>query len=358
MESVKIKDKLLKIPIIQGGMGVGVSLSKLARSVMENNCMGVISAAQPGYRDENFLKDTDKVNYDSLVLEIKKAKENNDKGLLGVNIMVAMRDYDNMVKAAIDAGADVIISGAGIPLQLPSLTNDTDIALAPIVSSGKVAEMICKKWDRSYQCIPDLIIIEGPEAGGHLGFKLEQLSENIQLEDILKDVLEKIEPYELKYSRKIPVFVAGGIYDGNDIARMIKAGASGVQMGTRFIATEEADCHETFKQAIVNSNEEDIVIIKSPVGMPGRALLTPLIKKLQLDKIPIKYCYNCLIPCNPAETAYCISDALIASAKGNIEDGLFFCGSLAYKVNKIVPVKELINELVEQTNLALNNVEK
>lgn len=353
MENVKIGNKLLKVPIIQGGMGVGVSLSRLARSVMENHGMGVISAAQPGFKRDDFLKNTDQANYESLIAEIKKAKENNENGLLGVNLMVAMRDYDNMVKKSVEGGADVIISGAGIPLKLPSLVEGSDVALAPIVSSAKVAELISRKWDRSYNRIPDMIIIEGPLAGGHLGYKIEELNE-VKLEDILVDVLEVIKPFEEKYQRKIPVFVAGGIFDGQDIARMIKLGASGVQIGTRFIATEEADCSMTFKQAIVDSKEEDITIIKSPVGMPGRALYTPLIERLQGGRIPITRCYDCLTPCNPADTPYCISDALIASAEGDYDNGLFFCGSFAYKIDKIVPVKELMAELISETDKYLN----
>lgn len=349
MESVKIGNKTLMIPIIQGGMGVGVSLSRLARSVMENNCMGVISAAQPGYRRDDFLKNNDQANYESLIEEIRKAKENNTNGLLGVNIMVAIRDYDNMVKAAIEGGCDVIISGAGIPLNLPALTKDSDVSLAPIVSSAKVADMICKKWDRSYNKIPDLIIIEGPKAGGHLGFKVEEI-ETSDVDDILVEVLKVIKPYEEKYNKKIPVFVAGGIFYGKDIARVIKLGASGVQMGTRFIATNEADCDDTFKKAIVDCTKEDITIVKSPVGLPGRALLTPLIEKLQLNRIPVTRCYDCLTPCNPAQTPYCISDALISSAQGDYENGLFFCGSNAYLVDKIVSVKQLINELVSEAD--------
>lgn len=349
MESVKIGNKTLMIPIIQGGMGVGVSLSRLARSVMENNCMGVISAAQPGYRRDDFLKNNDQANYESLIEEIRKAKENNTNGLLGVNIMVAIRDYDNMVKAAIEGGCDVIISGAGIPLNLPALTKDSDVSLAPIVSSAKVADMICKKWDRSYNKIPDLIFIEGPKAGGHLGFKVEEI-ETSDVDDILVEVLKVIKPYEEKYNKKIPVFVAGGIFYGKDIARVIKLGASGVQMGTRFIATNEADCDDTFKKAIVDCTKEDITIVKSPVGLPGRALLTPLIEKLQLNRIPVTRCYDCLTPCNPAQTPYCISDALISSAQGDYENGLFFCGSNAYLVDKIVSVKQLINELVSEAD--------
>lgn len=349
MQSVKIGNKILQIPIIQGGMGVGVSLSKLAHSVMECNAMGVISSAQPGYIRSDFLKNNDQANYESLVEEIKKAKENNPNGLLGVNIMVAIRDYDNMVKAAIEGGCDVIISGAGIPLNLPALTKESDVALAPIVSSAKVAQMICKKWDRSYDRIPDLIIIEGPKAGGHLGFKLEEI-ENSDVDVILGEVLEIIKPFEEKYNKKIPVFVAGGIFYGKDIARVIKLGASGVQMGTRFIATHEADCDDTFKKVIVDATKEDIKIVKSPVGLPGRALYTPLIKRLELDRIAPTRCYDCLTPCNPGTTPYCISDALIASAQGDYENGLFFCGSNAYLVDKIVSVKELINELVSEAD--------
>lgn len=355
MKSVKIKNKVLEIPIIQGGMGVGVSLANLAKSVMESHGMGVISGAHPGYRDPEFTKNSNEANYRSLISEIKKVREYTSNGLLGVNLMVALEDYDKMVEAAIVGGADVIISGAGIPLHLPSLTKGSDVALAPIVSSGKVAKMICKKWDRSYECIPDLIIIEGPMAGGHLGFKVEEINQNIKLEDILSDVLTEVKPFEEKYGRTIPIFVAGGIYDENDIAKMIKLGASGVQIGTRFIATDEADCHINFKQAIVDATKEDIVLVKSPVGLPGRALRTPLIKKLEDTTIPVARCFNCLVPCNPATTSYCISDALIASAKGDLENGLFFCGSLAYRIDEIVPVKTLMDDLIKKTDLLLNN---
>lgn len=349
MDCVKIKDKILQIPIIQGGMGVGVSLSKLAGSVMKTGALGVISSAHPGHNKDEFLKAPNETNYKELINHLKIAREISEgNGLLGVNVMVALEDYENMVKASLEGGADVIISGAGIPMTLPSLTKGyKDVALAPIVSSAKVARLLCKKWDRSYNCIPDLIIIEGPLAGGHLGFSVEEIEKNIDLDDILFDVLEIIKPYEEKYCRKIPVFVAGGIYDADDLYRVIQKGASGVQIGTRFIATYEADCSIEFKNAIVESKEEDIVLVKSPVGMPGRALLTPLTKRLLIEDIPVKRCYNCLIPCNPATTDYCISEALIQSAKGNHEEGLHFCGSNAYKVDKIVHVNDIISELVD-----------
>lgn len=353
MKSVKIKNKVLQIPIIQGGMGVGVSLTKLAKSVMENHGMGVISAAHPGYNEDNFENNSSDINYNSLLRQVREVKESTSTGLLGVNLMVALEDYDKLVEASLIGGADVIISGAGIPLHLPALTKDYDAALAPIVSSGKVAKMLCKKWDRSYNCIPDLIIVEGPLAGGHLGFKVEEIESNIKLEDILLDVFDNIKVFEEKYDRKIPVFVAGGIFDEHDIAKMIKLGASGVQIGTRFIATHEADCDINFKQAIVDCKKEDIVLVKSPVGLPGRALNSPLIQRLKQVNIPVVKCFNCLVPCNPATTSYCISDALIASAKGDYENGLFFCGSLAYKIKEIVSVKQLMNELVSKTDLIL-----
>lgn len=347
MKKIIINKKELKKPLVQGGMGVGVSLGNLAGNVMKESCLGVISAAHPGYLEDDFIQDNRKANYRGLLKEINKARDiANGNGVLGVNIMVALEDYQGMVEASIEGKADLIISGAGLPLDLPKYTKDSSIALAPIVSSAKALKLICKKWDRSYNRVPDLVIIEGAKAGGHLGYSLEEI-ETSNLYKILEEVKQEIIFFEQKYNKEIPIIVAGGIYSSKDVVQAIKQGADGVQVGTRFIATHEADCHINFKKALINANKEDIVIVKSPVGMPGRALNTPLIEKLKLNNIPIRKCYSCLSPCDPSTTPYCISKALIQSALGNVDEGLFFCGSEAYKINKIVSVRELIIELTK-----------
>lgn len=352
MTNIKIGSKELTIPIIQGGMGVGVSLGNLSGHVAKNGGMGVISTAHPGYREENFLKDTTHSNLIALDKEIKKAKAiANGKGMVAVNVMVAITDYDEMVKQSVESGVDAIISGAGLPLTLPKHTKGTDIALAPIVSSGRVATLICRTWDKKFNVIPDFIVIEGSEAGGHLGFDKNDLIEGKtqSLEEILSDVLSAIAPYEEKYNKKIPVFVAGGVYDGKDIRHFLDLKASGVQMATRFIATTECDASDTYKQMFVDCKKKDIVIVKSPVGMPGRAMRTKLIDRLaDGETIPLTHCFNCLKPCDPKTTPYCISMALINAVKGDVDQGLVFCGSNAYRIEAIQSVDTLISELLKE----------
>ncbi|MGL4655432.1 MAG: NAD(P)H-dependent flavin oxidoreductase [Sarcina sp.] len=347
IKPLKIGNLVAKLPIIQGGMGVGVSLSKLAGAVAKCGGIGVISAAQPGYKEEDFIKNNLEANVRALKNHIQRAKEISNGGIIGVNIMVAMERYDKFVKAAIEGGADLIISGAGIPKDLPVIAKGAGIKLAPIVSSIKGAKLILKMWDKRAGVAPDMIVVEGPKAGGHLGFKNDEIEEKIEcLEDEIVGIVEVKKEYEEKYNKEIPVIAAGGIFTGYDIAKFMKLGADGVQMGTRFVGTEECDASDEFKNYYVNSTEEDIVILKSPVGMPGRGMNNKFIKTLTTDgKIPIKRCYDCLIPCNPKDTPYCISQALINSAKGKLDDGLIFCGSNAHRVNKIVKVEELINEL-------------
>lgn len=343
MEKLIIKGKELKYPIIQGGMGVGVSLEKLAGAVAHAGGVGVISAALPGFKDPEFDKDNKSANYKALVNKIRIAKEQKDGGLVGVNIMVAMEDYNNMVKASVEGGADIIISGAGLPLNLPELVEDKSIILCPIVSTGRVAKLLCRKWDKSYNQIPDMLVIEGPEAGGHLGYEKDHL--DVDIYDLLADVKASIVPFEEKYDRKIPIFIGGGIFTGDDVKKALDNGADGVVLGTRFIATYECDADDTFKNMVINSKKEDIQIVKSPVGMPGRALRTPLVEKLDLQDIPVQKCINCLIPCDVATTPYCISQALIDAANGDVENGLFFVGSNAYRIDKMVSVDELMKEL-------------
>ena len=345
---LNIGELVAAVPIIQGGMGVGVSRSRLASAVANEGGIGVISSAQIGFEEPDFETNNKDANIRAMKREIKRARELSPKGIIAVNIMVAMNSYKEMVQAVVDEEIDLIISGAGLPTELPKLVMGSKTKIAPIVSSGKAAMVITKLWDHKYSYLPDLIVVEGPEAGGHLGFSLEQLSPEgmPSLIDIVKDVIEAIKPFEEKYQRTIPVIAAGGIYTGSDIASFINIGAAGVQMATRFVATEECDADIKFKMAYINSRKEDIEIVKSPVGMPGRAIHNAFLERLQSGRIAPKRCYDCLKPCKPAVTPYCISKALIEAVKGNLDEGLIFTGSNAYRLDKIITVKELIKELV------------
>lgn len=348
---IKIQNRLLDIPIIQGGMGVGVSLSSLAGHVAKCGGLGVISAAHPGYNFEGFRKNPIKVNCEAIQYHIKRAKEiAQGKGLIGVNIMVAGKGYEDMVKACVDGGADAIISGAGLPLDLPKYAQGKTL-LAPIVSSGKAARLIAKVWEKRYQCTPDFVVVEGSEAGGHLGFKKEDLLAGAcqTLEDILEDVKKELEPFQEKFKKTIPIFVAGGIDCGKKLASFIKKGATGAQIGTPFIATYECDASQEFKDVVINAKEEDIQIVKSPTGFPGRAVVNAFVKKTrETGNIHMSSCLNCMIPCTPSDTPYCISEALIQSVKGQVDNGLVFVGSQASKVNKMKTVQGLINEYIQE----------
>lgn len=341
-----IGDLVAKLPIIQGGMGVGVSLSNLAGAVAKCGGIGIISGAQTGYKEKDFEINPLESNLRAIRNHIKKAKEIAPKGIIGVNLMVAMNYYAEHVKAAIAGGADLIISGAGLPVKLPQLVEGSNIKIAPIVSSVKATKVILSMWDKRNKRTADLVVIEGPKAGGHLGFHKESLEiDSINFDTTVVDIIKEVNIYEEKYNKKIPVVVAGGVFDGYDIAKYLKLGASGVQMATRFVATDECDAHPKFKEAYVNCTAEDIKIVKSPVGMPGRAIVNNFVKQTEDNGVKVSKCYNCLIPCNPATTLYCITEALINSVRGDTENGLIFCGENASRINKIVPVSELIDEL-------------
>ncbi|WP_304406670.1 nitronate monooxygenase family protein [uncultured Clostridium sp.] len=345
---LKIGNLIAKIPIIQGGMGVGVSLSNLAGNVAKYGAIGVISAAHPGYLENDFEINTLQANLRALKKHIKKAKQISNNGIIGVNIMVAMKNYKELVQASIEGGADLIISGAGLPLKLPQYTQNSEIKILPIVSSSKAAKLILSYWKKHYNKIADGIIIEGPEAGGHLGFKDNNIENDInEFETNVNNILETIKELEKEYNKKIPVIVAGGVFDSDDIKKYINLGANAVQIGTRFVATVECDANIKFKEAYLNCHKNDIKIVKSPVGMPGRAISNKFLNKINNDNNKITKCYNCLIPCNPSTTPYCISEALINAARGDIDNGLIFCGSNAYKINKIISVKELLDELTK-----------
>lgn len=349
LNHLRIGNLVAKWPIIQGGMGIGISLSALAGAVAKEGGIGIISGVQIGYREADFQKNNLEANKRALREEIRKAREIAPEGIIGVNLLAAMTTYDELIRTAIEEGIDLIVTGAGLPLDLPKMVEGTETKIAPVVSSGKAARLISKVYDKKFGIPADMFIVEGPLAGGHLGFKKEVMENEsyMDLEDILKEVLEAIRPFEEKYEVKIPVVVAGGIFDGKDIAHYLQLGASGVQMGTRFVATEECNADLDFKMSYVNARAEDIRLVKSPVGMPGRAISNSFTEKMDAGNIPVKRCYNCLIPCDPRTTPYCISDALIHSAEGT--EGLIFAGANAFRVNEIISVKELMRKLIEET---------
>ncbi|MFI3115795.1 MAG: nitronate monooxygenase [Clostridia bacterium] len=348
---MQIKGKELKIPLIQGGMGVGVSLGNLAGHVALCGGMGVISTANTGYLKKDFWENSVERNMEALKEEIIKAKNiAKGKGLVAINAMVATTGFDKMVKTAVDNSVDCIISGAGVPLNLPEYVKGTNVAIAPIVSGSKSARTISRLWDKKYGVTADFIVIEGPKAGGHLGFKTSDLINNTaqSLETILGEVKEVIKPFEEKYAKKIPIFVAGSVNTREKVKKILKLGASGVQVATRFIATKECDATYEYKKIYVDATNEQVRLIKSPVGMDGRALDTPFLKKLdKVGRIDPKKCIGCIHTCNPKITPYCITDSLIQAANGNYEQGLYFCDDDVDIIKEISSVENIINELFE-----------
>ena len=348
MKNIKIGDKLTRIPLIQGGMGVGISLGRLAGAVAKEGGVGIISTAQIGYREPDFDDNPAEANLRAIRREMEKARAISPDGIIGFNVMTALREHAEHIRAAVKAGADIIISGAGLPTELPALTEGSRTKVAPIVSTDKSAQVILKYWDRKYKRTADLVVIEGPLAGGHLGFKKEDLSEytpDVYSEEIRR-IIRTVKSYGEKYGVDIPVVVAGGIYDGDDVKRVMALGADGVQVATRFVTTEECDADIRYKEAYIRASEEDIAIVKSPVGMPGRAILNPFMKRVMAGgKIPHSPCHGCLEKCKPAEIPYCITDGLINAVKGNVENALLFCGAKAWKAQKIDTVREAVQEL-------------
>lgn len=341
-----IGDLTAKVPLIQGGMGVGISLSSLAGAVAAEGGIGVISTAQIGYREPDFDTDPIGANLRAIKNEIQKARRIAKEGILGVNIMVATRRYEDYVKAAVDAGIDLIISGAGLPMDLPKIVGAAKTKLAPIVSSVKSAQVIMRYWWKKYSRLPDAVVIEGPLAGGHLGFRKEQLEdiEALHYDDEVKAIIEQVDKTAAEHETDIPVIMAGGVYTRDDMEHYLEMGASGVQVATRFVATYECDASDAYKQAYIDAKKEDIVIVQSPVGMPGRAILNPFMKRAKEGQIPHGKCHTCISTCNPAKTPYCITDALVNAVKGNIDDALVFCGANAYRADKLVHVKDIMDE--------------
>lgn len=348
MSPLKIGEKTARVPLIQGGMGGGISLGNLAGTVAKEGGIGIISTAQIGFREPDFDENPSGANLRAIRKEMEKARAISPDGLIGYNIMVALRDYKQHVAAAVGAGADLIISGAGLPTELPALTAGSPVKIAPIVSTEKSAKVILKYWGRKYHRTADLVIIEGPKAGGHLGFKKEELDfySPERYEEEITKIIETVRGFAEEYQTEIPIIAAGGIFDVEDVRRVMALGVDGVQIASRFVTTRECDADIRYKEAYLNASKEDIVIVKSPVGMPGRAILNPFMKRVMLgEKMEHTPCHRCLARCNPAEIPYCITDSLIRAAKGDVEEALLFCGADAYRQTRMETVKEVIDSL-------------
>lgn len=341
INELRIGNLHARIPVIQGGMGVGVSLSGLAGAVAAAGGVGVISTAQIGYREPEFDSNSIACNLRAIRKEIARAREIAGGGIIGVNIMTATKKYEEYVKAAAGAGVDLIISGAGLPMTLPEFSGDTKIA--PIVSSRKSLSVIARYWMKKYRRKPDLVVIEGPEAGGHLGFRREEIeaytvSKTMDYDEEVRAVIG------LAKELGTPAVVAGGVYTRADMEHYLAMGADGVQMGTRFVTTKECDASDAYKQAYIDARKEDIVLVKSPVGMPGRAIHNAFLDKVAAGERFMKGCRQCVSTCNPAATPYCITEALINAVKGRLDKGLIFCGSNACRADKIETVADIMEE--------------
>ncbi len=360
LKPLRIGKYTIKHPIVQGGMGLGISWDKLAGTVSLNGGLGVVSSVGTGYyKNSKYVKKEisdrpfEAENFysrDGLKAIIQNAKKIAQGKPVAVNVLYAINEYGRVARDACELGADIIITGAGLPTNMPEFTEGyPDVALVPIVSSAKALKIICKRWKQRYDRLPDAIIVEGPKSGGHQGFTYEQCFQTeYQLENLIKPIKEEIEKWG-----NFPLIAAGGIWDHNDIIKMIELGADGVQMGTRFIGTHECDASDNFKQVILDSKEEDIKLLKSPVGYPARGVRTNLIKMVDKREGPkIKCISNCVSPCHRGQEAkevgYCIADRLSDAYLGKKETGLFFTGSNGYKLDEIISVKELMEKLVNK----------
>ncbi|MGB4407791.1 MAG: nitronate monooxygenase [Sphaerochaeta sp.] len=346
--ALKIGNLVAPTPIVQGGMGVGISLSSLASAVANVGGIGVIAANAIGLLEKDYYKDGRAANLRAFRREIRKAREMT-KGIIGVNIMVAVSDFHQLLDVAIEEKVDIVFMGAGLPIKgIPvEKIRENGVKIAPIVSSARATEMIFKMWKKIYNDVPDAVVFEGPKAGGHLGFTEEQLEDpSYQLETIVPEIAKVLVSYGQEFSRDIPLIAGGGVYTGEDIYQVLQSGAQGVQMATRFVATDECDADIRFKQAYVDCTKEDIGIIKSPVGMPGRAIRNKFITDTEAGIRPAFTCaWKCLSSCKAQDANYCISIALNNARKGILQGGFVFAGTNAYKIQEIVPVASLVSEL-------------
>lgn len=348
MKELNIGDLIARLPIIQGGMGVGISLSSLAASVANEGGVGVIATAGIGMHEPDFFSNFAQANIRALRQQIRRAREMT-QGILGVNIMVALSNFADLIKTAIEEKIDIIFAGAGLPLDLPSFIKNRSYQpkLVPIISSGKAARIIAQTWEKDYGYLPDAFVVEGPKAGGHLGFKPGQIDDpDYALEHLVDDVLAQARKIEEKSGKKIPVIAGGGIYTGADIYDIMQRGADGVQMATRFVPTEECDASDAFKQSYIDACEQDIGIIKSPVGLPGRAIVNDFLTDVAAGKKkPYKCPYHCIQTCESKESPYCIALALMNAKRGNLKHGFAFAGQNAYRTTSITTVPKLVDML-------------
>lgn len=358
MEGFKIGDLQVRLPIVQGGMGVGISLSGLASAVANSGGIGVISAAAIGMKEQELgtERNSRKANKIALQKEIRKAKSLTN-GVLGVNIMMALTDHEDLIKLAIEEDIDLIIMGAGLPIRIPGMLAEAGMTnfrtkLAIKVSSAKAARLIFQSWAKKYNRIPDAVVVEGPLAGGHLGFKREEVTgEVVPLKKLIEETVREVAVFD----PEIPVIAAGGIYTGKDMFEIMQAGAKAVKLGTRFVTTHECDADIAFKNSYLSCNSaDDIVIINSPVGLPGRVVRNDFVDQIYAGKTkPFKCGWNCLSSCNYKEAPYCIAQALYSASKGIMSEGFAFCGSNAYRATKIQSVAEVVTELMDEYNAEL-----
>lgn len=362
MKALQIGDLHVPIPIIQGGMGVAVSLSGLASAVANQGGIGVLSAVGIGlkYIDGDHSKYSRKMNYEAIRTEIHKTRELSPNGIIGANIMLALTDFDEIFKIVLEEKLDIVFVGAGLFLKKPSTVTmeefvNSKTKLIPKISSARAAELTFRVWADKFGRIPDAIVIEGSKAGGHLGFKKEELQkETKSLFEIIKETKEILKPFEEKFNQKIPIIAGGGIYTGADILEAEKAGADAVKMGTKFVPTHECDADIKFKMQYIDAKKpEDVVIIDSPVGLPGRAINNDFLRKVKKgEKRPVKCPWKCIKTCNYKKVPYCIAVALFNAAEGDLENGFAFSGSNGYRAEKIQSVEEIFTELLSEYNEA------
>ncbi len=353
MKPLKIGDVTVRVPIIQGGMGVAISLSGLASAVANEGGIGVISAVGIGMIEPDYIKNFRNANKRALKKEIQKARELSPKGVIGVNLMVAASDFNDLLKVAIDEKIDVVFISAGLPLNFPiEILENSKVKIIPKVSSARAANLIFKYWSNNYNRVPDGIVIEGPLSGGHQGYKKEELENpKIKLSDLIEETVKVLKPFEEQFEKEIPVIAAGGIYTGIDIYNVMQYGAKGVGMGTRFVPTYECDADEEFKKSYISAKEEDIAIIDSPVGLPARVIKNDFVNDiLNGIKKPVKCPWKCLKTCNYKEVSFCIAQALFNAAQGKMEEGFAFAGTNAYLTDKLQSVRDIFEELITAYN--------
>jgi nitronate monooxygenase len=359
MDTFRIGDIQARLPIVQGGMGVAISLSGLASAVANEGGIGVISAAGIGMKEPDYIKNFREANKRALRKEIRRARSLSN-GIIGVNLMMALTDHEALLKVAIEENIDLVIMGAGLPLKIPAVIAEAGFKnhhtkLAVKVSSAKAARLIFQYWSNKYNLIPDAVVVEGPLAGGHLGFKKDELvGEVVPLRKLVEETVQEVSIFERQFSKEVPVIAAGGIYTGKDMYDIMQSGAKAVKLGTRFVTTHECDASLAFKESYLMSRIEDITIINSPVGLPGRVIKNQFVEEiLKGSTKPFKCVWNCLIPCNYKEAPYCIAQALFNAAAGKMSDGFAFAGQNAYRATKIEHVSDVINDLLSEYNLEL-----